>query len=470
MPGAAHCLLLDVGGQSLRAALFDAAGTLLAMERRAVATRLPRPGWVEHDAEELVRSLRDALDSLADAGAAAPVAAAGLCCQRASVVCWDTRDGRALSPVISWQDARGAALLQAAQLDPQRVARRTGMRPNPFLGASKLAWCLHELPAVREANRAGRLRLGPLGSFLLQRLLSEAPDLCSASLAQRSMLFDPALHDWDAGLCATFGIDPTNLPTCRPDLSAFGSLPFAGRTLPLKLCAGDQNLLPAALNLQPDEGVVNLGTGAFLLAAGDAAEDSLLHSVLPGSARPSALILEGTVNGAAAALAWWAGQDGGAVGGAIPPSQSDTPHCLPAVGGLGSPLWRSGEQPRFSATPISAAQGRAAIADGIVHLLMLNLERMRRCGLANGRLFAGGGLAAADSLLQRLADLAGVEVLRPRNVELSLAGGAALLGCEPLRAADCARFAPSSSAALAADRWRAWREWLGEFLAPTQGA
>lgn len=466
MAGPAHCLLLDVGGQSLRAALLDRSGRLLAMERHVVETRFPAPGRVEHDAEALVDGLRGVLDRLAraHAGALASVAAAGLCCQRASVVCWDAVDGRALSPVLSWQDERGAGLLAAARLDAADVVRRTGMRPNPFLGASKLAWCLAELPAVGEAAGCGRLRLGPLGSFLLQRLLEERPYRCPASLAQRSMLFDPAAHGWDALLCAAFGIDPNRLPACLPDQAAYGSLSVGGRLLPLSLCAGDQNLLPAAFALETQDVVVNLGTGAFLLAGADAPCADLLHSVLPGSSRPAARVLEGTVNGAAAALAWWATQPGGAEDGPIPVSSAKTPHFLPAVGGLGSPLWRSGLVPGFSSLPASAAEGRAAIADGIVHLLMLNLERMRQQGLARGRLFAGGGLAAVDGLLQRLADLAGVEVLRPRQTELSLAGAAALLGCAALAEGDCERFRPAASTTLALSRWKAWQAFMADQL------
>lgn len=462
----AHALLLDVGGHSLRAALVNRAGRIIAMERRDVETRRPGPGRVEHDADALVAGLRDALDSLARAhrAAAMSVVAAGLSCQRASVVCWDRASGAALSPVISWQDARGAALLDAAALDAADVARRTGMRPSVFLGASKLAWCRQHLDEVAGAAAQARLCWGPLGSFLLHRLLRERPYACPSSLAQRSMLFDPAGQRWDAALCARFAIDPASLPQAQPDIGAFGTLDFAGRALPLRLCAGDQNLLPAALSLAADQVVVNLGTGAFILAGGDAPSTELLHSVVPGVTDPPALIMEGTVHGAAAALSWWAAQDAGALPGEIPPSTAATPHFLDSVGGLGSPLWLSGVAPRFSAAPDSSASGRAAIADAIVHLLMLNLQAMRRCGLGAGRIYAGGGLAAEAGLLQRLADVADAEVLRPRNAELSLAGAAALLGCAALPDGDCDRFVPAASAALAGQRWRAWCGWMAEVL------
>jgi sugar (pentulose or hexulose) kinase len=121
--------------------------------------------------------------------------------------------------------------------------------------------------------------------------------------------------------------------------------------------------------------------------------------------------------------------------------------------------------PRFSLPPTSPAQGRAAIADGIVHLLMLNLQAMRAAGLAGGRLYAGGGLAASDGLLQRLADLAGVEVWRPRQSELSLAGAACLLGAAPPALEPARRFAPGAGATGMRQRHIAWRAWVHKEIA-----
>lgn len=463
----AHALLLDVGGQSLRATLLDRDGCLLALERRAVDERRPQPGWVEHDPQALLGALREAVADVLDdeCGAAREVEVAGLSCQRASIVCWDRRSGAPLSPVISWQDERGAALLQAAELDVDAVQALTGMRPNAFLGASKLAWCWRELPAVRTAARAGRLAWGPLGSFLLHGLLQERPYRCPASLAQRTLLFDPDRHAWDAALCIRFGIDLGLLPAPASDRGAHGTLVAAEQAIPLRLCAGDQNLLPAALKLGADEAVLNLGTGAFLLAGADGHAPRLLRSVLPGESAPSALVQEGTVNGAASAFAWFRRSAADSEQDApLTASNAVTPHFLDSVGGLGSPLWRTGDAPRFSRTPDSPAEGRAAIADGLLHLVMLNLEAMRAEGLARGRLYAGGGLAAENGLLQRLADLAGVEVRRPRQAELSLAGAAALLGCEATSGSDCDTFAPGPGAALAHERWQAWRRWAAEQL------
>lgn len=466
MSASAHCLILDVGGQSLRAALLDRGGTILAMERREVATRHPQPGWVEHDPLALLSSLKEAITTLlrGERQAATSLRAAGLSCQRASIVCWDWRSGEPLSPVISWQDARGAAILQAVGLDVDAVQARTGMRASAFLGASKLAWCWRELPEVQRAARDARLGWGPLGSYLLHGLLAEQPYLCPASLAQRSLLFDPGRHAWDSRLCADFGIDPQLLPAPTPDLAEFGSLQVAEHIIPLRLCAGDQNLLPAALGLAADEAVINLGTGAFILAGADGEAQGLLRSVWPGRIAPSRLMQEGTVNGAASAFAWWQQQTGEAEPGALGDSNPDTPHFLDSVGGLGSPLWRTGDAPIFSSPPTSPAEGRAAVADGLVHLLMLNLQAMRAEGLAQGRLFVGGGLAAEPALLQRLADLAGVDVLRPLQTELSLAGAAALLGCAPLSVGEGDRFRPGAGAASAVERWRQWRHWAAERL------
>lgn len=454
----AHCVVLDVGGQSVRAVALDRAGKVLALVRRALGLRTPRPGWFEQDPAAMLAAVRGAVAAIAqrlDLAAGTPL---GLACQRASIVCWDRQTGLPLSPVIGWQDTRAAELLEAAALDLDAVQARTGMRPSAYLGASKLAWCWRHRPQVRRAARAGRLGWGPLASYLIQALTAERAYRCPASLAQRTLLFDPVRMDWDRALCEAFGIEAAWLPEPVPDLAELGRL--AGQLrLPLGLCAGDQNLLPAAVALRPDEAVLNLGTGAFVLAGADGDDARLQRSVLPGPEAPPRQVLEATVHGAAMAFAWWRERSGGGAGCDPPPSDADTPHFLDSVGGLGSPWWRHGVAPRFSRPPASQAQGLAAVADGLVHLLYLNLERLRARGLAGRQLWVGGGLARADGLLQRLADLAGVEVLRPRCTELSVRGAAVLLGCDPLTERECDRVQPGAADA-ARERYRRWCAWV----------
>ena len=153
-----NVLAVDLGGQSVRAVVFDGAGEIVADAGAAIDTTRPREAWVEHDPEQVVGALREAIDGVATAR---DVVAAGLATQRSSIVCWDRTDGTALSPVISWQDRRGADQVArlAAQADAVRSA--TGLVLSPHYGASKLRWCLDNLPDVAACDT---LAFGPIAS------------------------------------------------------------------------------------------------------------------------------------------------------------------------------------------------------------------------------------------------------------------------------------------------------------------
>ena len=157
-------LVLDQGGHSSRAFVFDADGRALRQAQRSVGATRPAPGRVEQDPEELVWSLREAIDEVGTEG---DVTRAGLATQRSSIVCWDRTSGEALTPVLSWQDTRAAARLAALEPRRSEIRRRTGLFPNAHYGATKLAWCLDQVPEVRRAAGDGRLAMGPLASFLV---------------------------------------------------------------------------------------------------------------------------------------------------------------------------------------------------------------------------------------------------------------------------------------------------------------
>lgn len=201
-------LALDQGGQSSRALVFDARGAVLARAARGVGEARPAPQRVEQDPDELVRSLVEAAgEALGSLGARrGELVAAGLATQRSSLACWERASGRALAPVLSWQDTRAAEGLVRFEPDAEEIARRTGLRLSPHYGASKLAWCLEHLAAVRDARAAGTLAAGPLASFLAARLCAERPCLADAANATRTLLFDPERGDWDDWLLERFAI------------------------------------------------------------------------------------------------------------------------------------------------------------------------------------------------------------------------------------------------------------------------
>jgi glycerol kinase len=480
LPESAHYLVLDQGSHASRAVIFAADGRLVASGEAPVATRRPRPGWVEHDPDEIVASLRDgiglALEELGDA--AARFAAAGLAIQRSSIVCWDRESGAALSPVLSWQDRRNADWLRAQHLDGKRLREITGLVASPHYGASKLRWCIDHLPQVRRALAEGRLCCGPLASFVLHRLLEERPCLVDPANASRTLLWDVRAHDWSAELLEAFGLQPGWLPRCVPSRHAFGTLEVGAHRIPLTVATGDQSAaLFARGEPRPDMLYANLGTGAFLQrTVGERPPEApgLLRGIAWQEDGRQVAVLEGTVNGAGAALDWLAEQAGLPVAALTERAEdwlegvSDPPLFLNCVGGLGSPYWRASCKSRFSAPDDLAAQ-TAAVIESIAFLLRVNADAMTlAAGPAGGaaRVVASGGLARLDGLCRRLADLLGLPVERPAEVEATARGLAWLLGGTlpaDERAPDV--FMPHSDAALQA-RFRRWRRWVESRIQP----
>src|SRR5258706_7932920 len=291
-------LALDQGGQSSRACVFDARGALLARAALPVAESRPAPERVEQDPEELVSSLRAAAEqALAALGPrASEVAACGLATQRSSLACWDRIRGRALAPILSWQDRRGADWLPRVRPDAREIERRTGLRLSPHYGASKIAWCLENLEHDR-----GTLVCGPLASFLAFRLLEERPLVADAANATRTLCFGLDEADWDPWLLERFGIPRAVLPECRPTRAEFGTFACAGRRIPLCVLTGDQSAaLYSGGEPRPDALHVNLGTGAFAQrpCALPRRVEGLLTSPVRREAGRSSFAIEGTGNGA----------------------------------------------------------------------------------------------------------------------------------------------------------------------------
>jgi glycerol kinase len=477
-------LALDQGGQSSRAVLFDAVGREVASAHVPIATR--RDGdRVEHDADELARSLLEAAHdaSASPLAAGRPIVAAGLATQRSTVCCWDRVDGTALGPAISWQDRRHARWLEE-HLGAQAgwIRELTGLPLSPHYGASKLRWCLDELPAVRLALRDERLALGPLASFLLHRLCRERPSVADPANAARTLLYDPALLDWSPALLEAFGVPRECLPRCVGTEHAFGTLALErARPTPLRACSGDQSAALFALGPPAvTTAYVNAGTGAFVQRVvadpGVAAPRGLLRSVVhatPDDALDATFCHEGTVNGGHAAIEWLRGRVGLDVTRALATLATHEPDervsllFMNGVGGLGAPYWRPDFPVEFVAADGAAVdestsdelERLAAVVDSIAFLLAVNLQAMRRAAPLQ-RVVITGGLAGCDYLCEVLADVTGLVVERPALREATARGIAYLAAGQPAQWQPVPverRFTPRGRDAVVQryERWRA---------------
>ncbi len=465
-------LAIDQGGHSSRALLFDSRGAVVAQGRRPVATFHPHPGWVEHDAEALVASVRGAVaDALAAAGARREeVVAAGLACQRASVVCWDRETGAPLSPVVSWQDRRNTRWLERLAPHAGEIATRTGLRLSPHYGASKLRWCLDHLPEVARAAERGRLAFGPLAAFLLVRLSGERTPRIDPANASRTLLWNLEGQRWDEPLIERFGLPREALPEPAASRDRFGRLHFEDGTSgpPLTVSSGDQGAALFARGAPEQEAAyVTFGTGAFvqrpcpdapLRACG------LLSSVVHIEPEQRWFSLEGTINGAASALRWLERHEGieapeRHLAGWMERIEAP-PLFLNGVGGLGAPFWQDDAPCRFIGD--GGPQARAvAVVESVLFLVAEILERGKEALPPPRRLIVGGGLSKLDPLCQRLADLCAIPVERDASPETTARGLAMLVADpEPPWSPPPARtFEPRPAGALQ-ERYRRWREAL----------
>ncbi len=433
-------LVIDQGGQSSRALVFDANGDTTLLLRRAVATRFIAANRVEQVPADVVNSIRELLDEVA--ARLGPdlqwLQSAALVTQRSSLVCWHRQTGEPLSPVISWQDTRAAAYLADMKLDPAEIADLTGLRPNAHYGASKLRWCMDHIPAVSEAMDTDQLLCGPLASYLLFAMTREHSVAVDPGNAQRTLLWNIHHGDWDETLLSQFAIPRRVLPPVCFTQSDFGHLLLGGKAVPLALMNGDQNAAFFGVGPpQPDRLYINAGTGAFIARswpADDTAPAGLLKTLVYQSARQCLFVAEGTVNGAASAidqlsvelgvedysscLAEWC------------QTERDVPLFLNGVGGLGAPWWRSDFHSRFIGEGSTAGK-LVAVLESVMFMLMVNLTRLREGRGPVVEIVVGGGLSRIDGFCQRLADLSGLKVLRNGEMESTARGAAFLLAGQP---------------------------------------
>ncbi len=469
-------LAIDQGGQGSRALVFDGRARVVAEGFCELGANEPRANWVEQNPDGLVSSVSAALGRAAAAlgESCKHIVTAGLATQRSSIACWDKETGAALSPVISWQDRRAYRWLEQFGDQTARIHEITGLFPNAHYGASKLRWCLDNLPAVRSAYGSGRLAWGPVASFLLFRLLDERPLLADPANASRTLLWGIRRGDWDAELLALFGLPAAPLPQCVPSRYEFGALRIGDKKVPVTIVTGDQSAAVFAFgHPRSDTAYVTIGTGAFVQRLSDQHPESsarFLTSVVLQDRGQSFYALEGTVNGAASALRWLEREHRLAAVEAklahwLAHSVSP-PLFLNGVSGLGSPYWVADFRSRFVGEGDVSAKA-VAVVESIVFLLQTNLEGMQAFAATTARIQVGGGLAQLDGLCQRLADISALPVYRPAQCEATARGTAFLLAGRPAAWPQYdidRRFEPQHNPGLR-QRYQAWREAMRAALA-----
>jgi len=491
---ARHILVIDQGTTSTRGIVFDASVAPVATARQEFSQIYPRPGWVEHDPEEIWTSVLGTVRrALGEAGlGAADIVALGITNQRETVVVWDRRTGRAIHNAIVWQDRRTADLCERLEMAGHGalVAGRTGLRLDPYFSATKIAWLLDTVAGARAAADAGHLAFGTVDSFLLWRLTGGAVHATDATNASRTLLFDIHRGEWDDDLLALFGVPRSMLPEVRDTAGHFGSVIPAhfGAPIAIRGIVGDQQAaLIGQACFQPGMVKSTYGTGCFvLLNTGREAVTSthrLITTIAYQFGGQRTYALEGSIFVAGAAVQWL--RDGlgliasaaetGVLAAEADPAQDV--YMVPAFVGLGAPHWDP--EARAMLTGMTRGTTRREFARAVLECVGYQtrdlLEAMREDWSLTGTVIrVDGGMSASDWTMRFLADILGAPVDRPRCVETTAVGAAYLAGMDAglypdletfalTWSGEC-RFAPAMPAVERERKYRGWREAVARTL------
>ncbi|MFQ5470534.1 MAG: FGGY family carbohydrate kinase [Gammaproteobacteria bacterium] len=425
-------LTIDQGGHGSRVHVYDESGILIAHSHQAITPVKPRPCFVEYDPEQLISSVRRAIHDIVEQldDQIINIKTAGLATQRSNVACWNRQTGQYLSPIISWQDTRHSAWIAQFKNREDRIHDITGLFPSAHYGASKIRWCLDNLPALTKCIDNEQAAIGPMSTLLCFELLREKPHLADPVNASRTLLWDYHQLNWSSELSKLFDIPLACLPGCVPSRHPFGKLNIGGADIPLDIVTGDQSAALFAFGKpQVDTAYITLGTGAFiqLIYKSDntAISQHLLTSVVHQDASDILISNEATINGTGSALDWLSGESGkDMTSDDLERILNDTQTSLiflNGISGLGSPWFIPDFQSRFIGDG-NVAEKYVAVIESIVFLIQLNLETMIQETGVIRRIIIGGGLSILDSICQRLADISGIDVHRSPQYETTSRG------------------------------------------------
>jgi glycerol kinase len=436
-------LVIDEGTTSTRSMLFDAGGACLATEQRELAQHYPRPGWVEHDAEEIwASSLACARAAVGAGGGAERIAAIGITNQRETILFWSRRTGRALAPAIVWQDRRTAELCAGLRADghEEAVQARTGLLLDPYFSASKIAWALAHWPQLKEAGED--LCAGTVESWLVFRLTGGL-HVSDSTNASRTALMDIGAGRWDEELLGLWGVPRPILPEIVDCAGPLGTSLAEHFGAPIPICgmAGDQQAASIGQAcLAPGNSKATYGTGAFILTNTGAefrrSRHRLLSTIAWQLGGERAYALEGSVFVAGSLIKWLrddlqllgSAAETEALARSVP--DSGGVQIVPAHSGLGAPYWRP--EARGAVSGLSFATGRAHIARAALEAMAHQTHDLMAAFAADGApwevLKIDGGMASNRWLAQDLADMLEVTVERPGFVETTALGAAMLAG------------------------------------------
>lgn len=445
---AKYVMALDAGTTSNRCILFDKEGSICSMAQKEFTQYFPKPGWVEHDADEIWSSqLGVAVEAMSKIGAeASDIAVIGITNQRETVIVWDKITGEPICRAIVWQCRRTAKFCDKLIADgwEEKIRQKTGLKIDAYFSATKIKWILDHVEGAREKAEKGRLLFGTVETWLIWKLTKGKIHVTDYSNASRTMLFNINTLQWDEEILALLDIPASMLPKVKPSSYIYGETDpsyFGGRIL-IGGAAGDQqSALFGQTCFQPGEAKNTYGTGGFLLMnTGESpvfSDNGLLTTIAWGLDGRINYALEGSIFVAGAAIQWLrdemrlidSAEDSEYMAGKV----EDTNGCyvVPAFTGLGAPHW----DPYARGTIVGITRGvnkyhiiRATL-ESLAYQVNDVLKAMEAdSGITLSALKVDGGASANNFLMQVQADLSGAPVNRPKCVETTAMGAAYLAG------------------------------------------
>jgi glycerol kinase len=441
---------IDQGTTSTRCILLDHDGKIVCWDQKEHAQIFPRPGWVEHDPEEIWANTLGVVRGALEKGGVVPadVVALGVTNQRETTVVWDRRTGKPLYNAIVWQDTRTEDICAALGKDGGRedFRERTGLPPATYFSGPKLRWILDNVPGARAMAERGDALFGTMESFLLWRLTGGPAGglhITDVTNASRTLLLNLRTLEWDEDSLQALHIPRAMLPEVRSSSEVYGRAVGPLEGVPLGGALGDQQAaLVGQTCFAPGEAKNTYGTGSFLLMNTGTAPVASRHGLLTSvgyrfGGAPPAYVLEGSI-AVTGSLIQWLRDNLGLISSApevetLANTVTDNGgvYFVPAFSGLFAPYWRAEARGLIAGLTGYAHKGhiaRAALEAAAFQTREVADAMEADSGVRLAELRADGGMAKNDTLMQFQADLLGVPVARPRILETTALGAAYAAG------------------------------------------
>ncbi|MDP3804004.1 MAG: glycerol kinase GlpK [Candidatus Omnitrophota bacterium] len=443
-----YILSIDQGTTGSRAVLYDKRGRAIANAYREFPQYFPKPGWVEHDPEEIWRSVNEAVCEVLRKTPRCEIDAIGITNQRETTVIWDRITGRPVYNAIVWQCRRTAGRcdeIKRKKLDARLIREKTGLPVDAYFSATKIEWILKHVPGAMAKARCGRLLFGTTDTWILWKLSGGKEHATDYTNASRTMLFNIETLKWDEDILKEFGIPRVILPEVKRSSGVFGYTARTGRAasgIPISGIAGDQQAaLFGQVCFKPGDVKNTYGTGSFILLNSGKTRPKSKHGLIVtlgcGTSHEPIYVLEGAIFIAGAAIQWL--RDGmriltsAAESEKLARSVDDNAgvYFVPAFVGLGAPYWDQAARGGIFGITRGTTRGHIVRAglEAMCYQTKDVLEAMRKdSGIKIRSLKVDGGAVTNNFLCQFQSDILGIDVIRPSVIESTSLGAAYLAG------------------------------------------